>query len=528
MKGESHRKVTGKAFEILPGVDRANPLYKSRTAVAREAAEVDNYLDLEFVDVEGLSGSPRDDPHKDEKWPLVADDIPHKTFRGSSLTAFNHFIDIKKGPGLFDDYDGYSYRKGSASRDEYQTMESATRDPAEKLLLAFFSALAPSTEKVDAAINWWFNDEYIHALGQKWYRGCSTSVESYSFPEDRGTYRTKEAELKKRFPLADSVGDRGKGIPYSVFMPVDNMARYWYLSFMVSKSPLELGPVMHAIQDASIPHHAAGYNGNWHARHESDLNSKMDSWLGDPRFAGEVKELFKQWNRMDSSPPNRLAANDWRKVPAANWRMDQLVTWVALNAYREYDRAYNHFRNGYRFNDNSGRELVKIATAMSLLALCKAPERPLPLKEDCLSFNYQRATVRRVGHRWAIVAGNMVLLDFGNKVEANQVLRIIKHYRMNSQCFVGRPDPSMTYYLVDGRTPSGYLRGQDCVSFDPENAKVKRIDGSWRIVDGSHYIKDFGDKHEEAIAALRIIRKYGFRYICFVGRPDPSMTYFRC
>ena len=26
---------------------------------------------------------------------------------------------------------------------------------------------------------------------------------------------------------------------------------------------------------------------------------------------------------------------------------------------------------------------------------------------------------------------------------------------------------------------------------------------------------------------MRIIRKYGFSYICFVGRPDPSMTYFR-
>ena len=27
-----------------------------------------------------------------------------------------------------------------------------------------------------------------------------------------------------------------------------------------------------------------------------------------------------------------------------------------------------------------------------------------------------------------------------------QALKIIKHYKMNSQCFVGRPDPSMTYF----------------------------------------------------------------------------------
>jgi phosphohistidine phosphatase SixA len=37
---------------------------------------------------------------------------------------------------------------------------------------------------------------------------------------------------------------------------------------------------------------------------------------------------------------------------------------------------------------------------------------------------------------------------------------------------------------------------------------------------------DFGRKKDEAHKAFQIIKKYGFDHICFVGRPDPSMTYF--
>lgn len=43
-------------------------------------------------------------------------------------------------------------------------------------------------------------------------------------------------------------------------------------------------------------------------------------------------------------------------------------------------------------------------------------------------------------------------------------------------------------------------------------------------------IMDFGSAEHaelEAVTSYRIILKYGFTYICFVGRPDPSMTYLR-
>ncbi len=151
-----------------------------------------------------------------------------------------------------------------------------------------------------------------------------------------------------------------------------------------------------------------------------------------------------------------------------------------------------------------------------------------PGEEDCIPFDYRQAVVQKIGGRWKIVVGNMLLLDFGaNEAEARRALEIIKHYKMNKQCFVGRPDPSMVYYLADDQAPAGKKAGEDCIGFNPDRIEVAEIGGRYKIVEGNRWILDFGDNEDEANNSLAIIRNYGFQYICFVGRPDPSMSYFR-
>ena len=160
---------------------------------------------------------------------------------------------------------------------------------------------------------------------------------------------------------------------------------------------------------------------------------------------------------------------------------------------------------------------------------CKeAAAAPAVEREDCVSFNPRTTTVRRISGSWKIVDGSHWMFDFGNKKnEAERALKIIKHYGMNQSCFVGRPDPSFKYLLVSGRAPRGSFSGEDCVSFNPNTAEVKRINGRWKIVDGSHWMFDFGSNEAEAREALAIIKKYGFKYSCFVGRPDASFQYLR-
>ena len=662
--GQGHKLVTQKSLVVLQNVDPAAynrfmsstgkcadlpgtsfRKYKSAAALTsyyqlpadqkliKETPAVDGYSDLEFVNVEGGAGSGgRDNPHDDEYFAI--DDEAHYTEHGMDLTAYNHFIDIRKGAGTFDDYDGYAYRKGSASRGQYQSASNAASDSLARLMGKI------TGYKVDEGIMWWLNDEYIHAPGRSWYRKCSPSVSRYSFYGDKHIYASVNAEAAARFPLANSSGSSGKGIPYSVFMPVDNMARYWYGRFGATKDPATLGPVLHAIHDAAVPHHAAGCTGNWHSKYENELDSRIPGWLVDPGFENEVKALVALWSRNDPNPPTRLGVNDWTRTPALNWSIDQMATWVALHANREYTNTYHGFRNGYQFNTNSARTLVKQANAISILALKKAlGSAPTPTLtritatltaspanysgaltttitftgnisvdapcqvnykfirsdgalaplatlvfnaagektvnttwqlgssysgwqaikvispkavesnkanfsissasnnnnnnhsntgEDLIGFDWRQAAVKQSDGRWGIIAGNIALLDFNtNEAGARKALQIIQHYKMNTMGFVGRPDPSMVYYLADNAAPSGVFPGEDSLPFSLNQIEAKRVDGSWKLVDGDHSLLDFGANESEAKAAYQLIKKYGFTHICFVGRPNAPMTYFR-
>lgn len=161
-----------------------------------------------------------------------------------------------------------------------------------------------------------------------------------------------------------------------------------------------------------------------------------------------------------------------------------------------------------------------------------APVQPAPqpveIKEDCVAFDPSRAAVQQVQGRWKVVVGNMWLLDFtGEKAQADQALRVIRQYLMNKQCFVGRPNPSMQYYLSGNNAPSGGMQGEDCNAFNLGNTQVQQVQGRWKIVDSNHWILDFDGNQAEARQAHAIMNKYGFSRICFVGRPNPPMTYFR-
>ena len=147
--------------------------------------------------------------------------------------------------------------------------------------------------------------------------------------------------------------------------------------------------------------------------------------------------------------------------------------------------------------------------------------------EDCVTFNPATTHVAFVSGRWKIVDGDHWILDFGgNAAEANEAMAIIQHYGFKRQCFVGRPDPGMTYWLKNNNAPNGPYGGEDCIGFDPNNLTVQPGGGNWRVMDGGHSMFSFPNA-DEANQAIAIIQEYGFRYSCFVGRPGPSMSYLR-
>lgn len=386
MKAKAHRITTGKVVDLLEQLRQEAGVwefklgekgYKEfRNELAEKSVQTDELKDLELVDVD----FGRDNPHSDKffensdsaRYVGDYDFIIYEKKTGLNFTAFNHFIDIKKGAGKYDDYDGYSYYKGSAHKGQYEKTDNKWYE----------ELFTDSVDKIDHDVNWGLNDEYVHIPGRSWYRNCSPSVERYSFYDDKDLFLNKIEELKSRFPLAEDVGKTGKGVPYSVFMPVDNLARYWYSRYKISKEYSCLGHVLHAVQDAAIPHHAAGYLGNWHQKYEDEFNDTVEKYSKDSVFIKEVIDIYKSWEKSNSGCPNTLKLEHKSLIPSKNWEIDQLVTWLALNSYNEYDKTYNHFKEGYRHDEDSQRYLALLAFSMSMLVLKKASEVDFNISPD--------------------------------------------------------------------------------------------------------------------------------------------------
>jgi hypothetical protein len=74
--------------------------------------------------------------------------------------------------------------------------------------------------------------------------------------------------------------------------------------------------------------------------------------------------------------------------------------------------------------------------------------------------------------------------------------------------------------------PGGLSFSEDCVTFDWR--KVVALDSNgWRVTDGSSPILFYGADRAGADRAVELIRHYRFSARCFIGRPGPSMRYWK-
>ncbi|WDI32579.1 hypothetical protein PUV54_05145 [Hyphococcus flavus] len=187
------------------------------------------------------------------------------------------------------------------------------------------------------------------------------------------------------------------------------------------------------------------------------------------------------------------------------------------------------------FVDNSGRNDYVLHASMKKAPLTLTPvpgvivAQPLkPFSEDCISFNPDQVSVARRNGSWKLIQGNMWMLDAGsNRNEMTRARDIVKRYGLNKQCFVGRPDASLHYWLVDNGAPSGAIPGEDCVNINPNNLSVRNNGGNFTVVSNGNHFAFSAPTQAEAQEIIKVIEYYGFTKSCFVGRPGPSMSYLR-
>jgi hypothetical protein len=151
----------------------------------------------------------------------------------------------------------------------------------------------------------------------------------------------------------------------------------------------------------------------------------------------------------------------------------------------------------------------------------------LSFAEDCLSFGWRNVEARRERGSWRVVDGSNWILNFGPRREgAERAAEVIRNYRLDKLCFIGRPDPSMVYWKSGDSIPRGRMDGDDCVSNNPDTTEARLAGGQWSVVDGRHAMLSFGTNRNEAQQAEEVIKHYGLSKQCFIGRPDAAMNYW--
>ena len=192
--------------------------------------------------------------------------------------------------------------------------------------------------------------------------------------------------------------------------------------------------------------------------------------------------------------------------------------------------VYTHFTDGSGRNDY----LMHASMKKAPLVLTPLPGGPLiaqplkPFTDDCIAFNPASVSVEQKNGSWKLVQGSMWMLDAGpNKTEMDRAKTIVQHYGMNKQCFVGRPDASLEYWLKDTAAPAGALAGEDCVGINPNGLAVKNSGSQFTIVSNGNHAAFTAPTAAEAQTVIDVIKYYGFTKSCFVGRPGPSMSYLR-
>lgn len=155
------------------------------------------------------------------------------------------------------------------------------------------------------------------------------------------------------------------------------------------------------------------------------------------------------------------------------------------------------------------------------------PGAGLSFSEDCISFDWHNVDAQYVGGEWKVVEGSHWMLSFGSRAaEAQQAANTIRSYRFSATCYIGRPNPGMVYWKRGNNIPTTGMPGDDCIGNNPDTTQARWTGGSWKIVDGGHSMLNFGGNEAQARQAEEVIRYYRLSQQCFVGRPNPGMTYW--
>lgn len=146
---------------------------------------------------------------------------------------------------------------------------------------------------------------------------------------------------------------------------------------------------------------------------------------------------------------------------------------------------------------------------------------------ECVPFNWRQVRMRQDNGIWQLAAGDYVLASFGTDDEsARQALSILHHYHFTEHYRIGHPNPSFSFFMINGQPPLGMMFGLGGQAFQPDKLSVQQLGPTWTLCEGDRVLVMLGEKPDEARQLLELIRQLKFDRLCRVGSAqDGGMTF---
>ncbi len=143
------------------------------------------------------------------------------------------------------------------------------------------------------------------------------------------------------------------------------------------------------------------------------------------------------WNNVQA----QHVGGEWKVVDGSHWILSFGARAAAAQRAANTIRHYRFTHTCYIGRPNASMTYWKRGNGV--------PSGGMP-GDDCNNNNPDTTEARWTGGAWKLVDGSHWLLHFGgNEAEARKAEQVVRHYRLNQQCFVERPNPGMSYWLSE-------------------------------------------------------------------------------
>ncbi len=151
---------------------------------------------------------------------------------------------------------------------------------------------------------------------------------------------------------------------------------------------------------------------------------------------------------------------------------------------------------------------------------------PTDPPESIIAFAPESLQLRWSQSRWQLLAGDVLLKDFGRQEAlARRTLLLLRELRINQYGTVGQPKPVLEYWLTDGLAPQGNPTALRAVPLDQGSLRADKLYGQWCVHDVYQMLLQFGNDEDSAHQAVAILKKHRFTQVGSLGTFPPTLFF---